>query len=169
MRPQNTEYAPFYQNYVSRAHGENALETLKYATEELAELEKQIPSRLADYRYAEGKWTVKQLLQHMIDTERVMSFRALWIARNSLDAQPGFEENDWADLADARQRSLKELFAEFDVVRQSTLALFKSLMEQDMEKQGMASGHTVSVRALAYIIAGHQEHHVEILKTRYLL
>ena len=121
-----------------------------------------------DYRYAEGKWTIKDIIQHLIDSERVFAYRAMRFARNDNTILPGFDENSYADATNAGNRSIQELLTEMALVRQCTITLFKSFTKDDLLKMGTASDNKVSVRALGFIIIGHQNHHIEIFTERYL-
>jgi DinB superfamily len=121
----------------------------------------------AGHRYAEGKWTVRDVAGHMADAERVMSYRAMRIARGDATPLHGFDENAYVEVAGADRRPIAELAAELAAVRNATLALFRGLDAEAWRRRGAANGNPVSVRALAHIIAGHERHHVEILRTRY--
>src|SRR5699024_9712056 len=121
-----------------------------------------------NYRYAEGKWTLKEMLVHMMDTERIFTVRALRIARNDKVDLPGYQTDDYVPHSGAGKRTLEGIFEEFDTVRAATLSLFNSFNEQQLKRIGTADGHPVSVRALAYITAGHQAHHINVIKKHYL-
>ena len=168
QRPNQNEYAPFYETYVSKIGDQNILTVLATQAQKVTDILERIPADLEDYKYAEGKWSVKQLVQHVIDTERVFAIRMLRIARNDQTQNPGFDENDYANAATANHRTLSQLIEEFNSVRSATLHLIYSLESFDSEKTGIASGQAVSVRALAYIIAGHLIHHVQVLQERYI-
>jgi hypothetical protein len=120
-----------------------------------------------DYRYAEGKWTIKDIIQHLIDTERVFSYRALRFARKDSTELPGYDENLYADTANGSERKLQEMLTELALVRQSTIMLFKSFSAESLLYTGIASNNVASVRALGFIIIGHQNHHMKIFKERY--
>lgn len=163
------EYASFYESYISEVTNEYTLvEELEISVHRLIKFVREIPMDKFDYRYAEGKWTIKDILLHLIDAERVFSYRALRIARNDKTPLPGFEEEVYADEANANERSIQDLLTELLVVRQSTLTLFKSFKEEQLLRKGFASNYPVSVRALGFIIIGHQNHHQRIFKERYL-
>lgn len=167
MRPAENEYAPFYKSYVERVNEDEAILALEKATEEINHFIPLLPEGRGNYRYAEGKWTVKELLQHLIDTERIMAYRALTIARGDQHELPGFDEQAYAEVANVEYRSLADLKAEMQAVRKSTICLFGSFEESALKRRGIANRNPVSVRALAYIIAGHQKHHFTILRERY--
>jgi len=164
----NTEYAPFYEGYVQAAKEVNLIEELEICLHDFIKFVQNIPMDKFDYRYAEGKWTIKDIIQHLIDTERVFSYRAMRISRNDKTPLPGFEENDYVDNTNANERNLQGLLTELAVVRQSTLALFKSFSEEQLTRMGVASNSPVSVRAIGFIIIGHQKHHQNVFQERYL-
>lgn len=168
MRPSIQEYAPFYGTYIQRVKEENPLTAMKNAYQEAKHFLPALPAEKADYRYATDKWTVKEVLQHIIDTERIMAYRALAIGRNDKAQLPGFDENAYVEVLDISHRSLPEMVEEFLELRSSTLRLFRSFTDVELLRQGTMSGNKTSVRALGYIIAGHQLHHFQILKDRYL-
>jgi len=163
-----TEYAPFYKNYIALANEADLVEELEISVHEFIKFVQNIPMDKFDYRYAPGKWTIKDIIQHLIDSERVFAYRALRIARNDKTPLPGFEENDYADEANGNSRNLQDLLTELALVRQSTILLFKNFSKEVLLRQGFASEKPVSVRALGFIIIGHQKHHQKIFKERYL-
>jgi uncharacterized damage-inducible protein DinB len=168
VRP--TEYAPFYANYINQVPKENELlEELESTLHALINFVDKIPSDKFDYRYAEGKWTLKDILQHLIDTERIFVYRALRIARKDQTPLPGFDENRYVDFAYANQREVNDLMEEFKIVRQSTIHLFRTFTDEQLSFMGTASEKPVSVRAIGFIICGHQKHHLNIFKERYLV
>ena len=168
-RPIEGTFHPLYQQrYIDAAKGNTIDELIANHSNELAEFFLSIPEEKADYSYAEGKWTVKQLLQHIIDTERIFSFRALCFSRNEHLPLPGFDEDSYARNAPATHRTLTSLQDEFILVRKSTDALLSSFTEEQLSKKGVASNYVVTVNALCFIIFGHIVHHQNILQERYL-
>ena len=127
-----------------------------------------IPQDKHNYRYEASKWTIKELIVHIIDTERVFAYRALRLSRKDKTPLPGYNENDYADNCNANSRSFADIMEEYTLVRQSTLALFKSFNQDMLIETGNASGHDISVRALGFILIGHEMHHVNIINERYL-
>ena len=121
-----------------------------------------------DYRYADGKWTIKDIIQHIIDAERIFAYRALRFARSDTTALPSFDENTYVEEAQANKRSIQDLLTELLIVRQATLALFKTFSEEQLLKKGTASNNPMSVRALGFVIIGHQNHHQRVFLERYL-
>lgn len=158
----------FYQNYLSKAGDDDLGEALKKNTKRLRKLLDSIPAKKWDYAYAEGKWSLRQLIQHMIDTERVFAFRALWFSRNDPQALPGFDENQWAEQATASQRKPSELIEEFHTLRKSTEHFFRSLPEEVLLRSGLSSTNRLGVAALGFLCAGHVNHHIDIIEERYL-
>ena len=164
----NNEYAGFYAIYMQEAGDEDLYEDLEISLHAFIRFVQDIPMDKFDYRYAEGKWTIKEIIQHVIDTERVFAYRALRISRNDKTPLPGFDENDFVLNTNANDRHLQSLLTELSIVRQSTLALFKSFSEEQLKRIGIASNNEISVRAIGFIIIGHQKHHQRIFQERYL-
>ncbi len=164
MRPTDAEYAPSHANYVSRVPDGLLFETLDSQPEVLRDLVGTIDDDRAALPSAPGKWSLKDLLNHISDAERVFAVRLLWFAREPGSSLPSFDQDAWVPRADAHRRSLTDLCDEFDAVRRATHALLQSLPEGAAGQEGLASGHPVSVRALAWIIAGHAQHHIERLR-----
>src|SRR5690606_2332714 len=153
----NTEYAPYYETYLPNIDDTYTLtEWLEVSVHEFVHFIQDIPMDKHGYRYAEGKWTIKEIIQHVIDTERVFAYRALRISRNDKTPLPGFDENDYVSNTDAENRSLQDILTELALVRQSSLVMFKSFSQDQLLRRGEASGHEVSVRALAFLITAHQ-------------
>jgi uncharacterized damage-inducible protein DinB len=166
-KPKPDEYAPFYDTYVSKVPDGDVLELLEHLKESSFKLFNALSVEKANYAYAEGKWTLKQALGHMIDTERTMAYRLLCFSRNSIEL-PGFDQNVYVDNANFNSRTIQSLASEFSVVRESNLYLLRSLSDEQLDKKGIASGNPVSVRALIYIVAGHELHHLGVIKEKYL-
>ena len=164
----NTEYAERYGNYISKVEEVDLMEELEISLHRLIRFVRDIPMDKFDYRYAEGKWTIKDILQHIIDSERIFAYRALRFARYDTTPLPGFEEDEWANVANGDDRSIQDLLTELAVVRQATLSLFKSFDEQMLLQMGTASNVPMSVRAIGFVIIGHQNHHQQIYQERYL-
>lgn len=163
------EYASFYANYITQVSDEyTLLEELEISVHRLIKFVQNIPMDKYDYRYAEGKWTIKDILQHLIDSERIFAYRALRFARNDKSELPGFDENDYAAIANGAKRSIMDLLTELAIVRQATLSLFKTFKEEQLLRSGIASNNLMSVRALGFVIIGHQNHHQRIFQERYL-
>jgi uncharacterized damage-inducible protein DinB len=163
-----SEYAHYYQNYIDKAGEVDLIEELEISVHRLVRFVREIPMDKFDYRYADGKWTIKDILQHLIDAERIFSYRALRFARKDETPLASFEENDYADVANGHQRSIQDLLTELAVVRQSTLSLFKTFDDETLKRIGIASNNPMSVRALGFVIIGHQNHHEQVYQERYL-
>ena len=168
LRPSPTEYAPFYATYVDAVPGGDLLRLLEDQGDDTLALLRSFGEQRGNDRYAEGKWSVKEVVGHMADTERVFAYRALRFARADETPLPGFEQNSYVEAAGFGRRTLADLAEEFADVRKATLKLLASFDEEVLDRVGTASGHPMSVRALAWVIAGHERHHVGILRDRYL-
>ncbi len=162
------EYGDFYATYLNTLKNVDLLEELEISVHRLIRFVQEIPMDKFDYRYAEGKWTIKDILQHLIDCERIFAYRALRFSRGDKTELPGFDENEYALAADGNQRSIKDLLTELAIVRQATLALFKNFDDKTLKRSGIASNNRMSVRAAGFIIIGHQNHHQRIFEERYL-
>ena len=160
--------AEFYQNYINKAPDNNVVKAIQKNGRNFRKLLKRIPKKKHDYAYAEGKWTIRELLQHVIDAERVFSYRATSIARKDPTPLPSFDENVWAVNSQANNRGWKEMITEFRFLREANQILFDSFSEEQLRSIGVASNKEINVLSLGYIIAGHAEHHIDILKERYL-
>jgi uncharacterized damage-inducible protein DinB len=162
------EFAPNYQAYID-AFGEGDLfEEFEISIHEFIRFVQEVPLGKHDFRYAEGKWSLKDIIQHLIDAERIFAYRALRIARTDQTPLPGFDENQYVPVANADHRHLKSLLEEYAAVRHATLLLFKSFSDDDLKRLGTASNVGISVRALGFIIVGHLKHHQRIFRERYL-
>jgi hypothetical protein len=167
-RPQESEYHPYYERYISLVPDGDIVATLNRQLDETLALIRSIPEARGGFRYAEGKWSIKELLGHVIDSERVFAYRALRFGRGDATPLAGFEQDDFVRGADFDKRTLSDLADEYAHVRRATISLFASFDESAWSRRGLANNNEVSVRGLAFIVAGHERHHVEILKTRYL-
>jgi hypothetical protein len=166
-RPQTGEYNPYYDRYISLVKGDDVVGLLEQQAPATAALFQSASSK-ADFRYAPGKWTVKEMLGHVNDTERIMAYRALRIARGDQTPLAGFEQDDYIRDGNFGQRTLPDLIEEFTAVRKATLHLFRHVDAEIAARRGTANGDAVSIRALVYIIAGHELHHRRVLEEKYL-
>lgn len=162
------EYSKFNATYIQALENVELFEELEISLHDFIKFVQNIPLDKFDYSYTEGKWTIKEIIQHIIDTERIFSYRALRISRNDKTPLPGFEENDYVANTDAKSRSIQDLLTEFSAVRHSNLLMFKSFSDEQLSRIGIASGHEVSVRALGFLILGHLKHHQRVFVERYL-
>jgi hypothetical protein len=168
-QPQASEYAPGFDKYVQRMAPN--IDPVAVFTRQLTDFPAflhSIPPLKRTHRYAEGKWSIQEIVGHLIDTERILAYRARRIGRGDKVALPGFEENDYVPAAQHEAVAWDELIAEFESVRRSTIELFRHFPASAWEQVGNANGHPMSLRALSYIIPGHVEHHTAIIRERYL-
>lgn len=166
-RPAPTEYAPYYGGYIDLV-GDDLLGDLRRNGEATHRLLGTLPESRGDFRYAPGKWSVKEVLGHLVDGERVFAYRALRFARRDETPVPGFDQDAWVPGGDFGGRTLRSLLDEHHAVRAASLALFENLPEEAWDRVGTANDQRISVRALAFVIAGHEAHHQGILRDRYL-
>jgi DinB superfamily len=166
-RPKSDESAPFYHDYIAEVPGENLGTQLVEQLQEVERLFDQVTDTAALARYAPGKWSIKEVLGHLSDTERIFSYRLLRIARNDSTPLAGFDENAYVPAGGFDQRPLPMLLAEFRAVRLSPVALMEGLSAECWSRRGQANGKPISARALAYIIVGHVKHHFTVLRARY--
>ena len=164
----SSEYLPFYRKYINRAETKNLLEGLENGFDNTVSFFESIPEDKMEFKYAEEKWSIKEIIQHLIDAQRVFSYRALRFARKNKSALSGYEENDFTKASLAHVRSKSSLVNEYKFVSSSTLLLFKSFTNDMLKSIGIASNCNMSVRAIGFIITGHEAHHCKIIKERYL-
>jgi hypothetical protein len=167
-RPDPSEYGAYYGRYISLVPDGPIVERLRDQIAETLALLRSLPEARGDHRYAPGKWSIKEMVGHIADSERVFSYRALRIGRGDETPLPGFEQNDYVNAGGFGARTLRHLVDELETVRRGTVLLLEGFDDAAMVRRGTASGFPVSVRALAYILAGHELHHRNVLKERYL-
>jgi hypothetical protein len=165
-KPETSEYAPFYEGYIALV-GTDALDALERQWKSTVDLIRGITEEKGNFRYAEGKWTVKQVVGHVIDAERIFTYRALRIARSDKTELSGFDQDFYVANSNHNRLSMAAIADEFDAVRRSSIALFRNLEPEAWVRRGTANKFEVSVRAIAFITAGHERHHMEILRSRY--
>jgi hypothetical protein len=158
----------FMQNYIKAVKEDDVLKALKKNTRQFSKFLKEIPRKRIDYAYAPDKWTIKEILQHIVDAERVFAYRALSFARKDASPLPGFDENNWAANAGAAKRKWSDLVEEFKDLRKSTERLFGSFTDEQLRATGTANGNLVNVLALGFLPSGHVLHHIRIIRERYL-
>ena len=168
MRPKETEYASYYKQYVDTVEGDDIIWVLETQVNEFHDFINIIPENKKTYSYEKGKWTIAEVLGHISDTERILSFRALWFARRTSTPLPGFEPDDFIKYANFNRRTLRDLLEEWIHIRKANNLLFANLGEESLHMQVTASNNPITVNALLSIIAGHLNHHMKILKERYL-
>jgi DinB superfamily len=167
-RPEKTEYAAYYETYVSLVEESDITSALRNQADELREIFSQMSDEKGLYRYAEGKWSIKELLGHLIDGERVFAYRALRFARADRQPLAGFDQDPYIENANFDAVKLSDLLDEMLFLRKANTLFFNNLNEEAWNRTGVASENEISVRAIAYILVGHIRHHVKILKERYL-
>ena len=168
-KPKEGEYAPYAIQYIGLLPDDGmVLEHLQKNLKETRAFLLSLPEDKLLYRYAEGKWTIKEIVQHITDDERIYAYRALRFARNDLTELPGFDQDEYTRYAGANGRSLDDLLEELSTVRAATLSLYSGLGDDTLTQAGIASGNPMSVRAIAYHIAGHELRHMNIIRERYL-
>ena len=167
-RPEKTEYAEYYERYISLVEETDVIAVFENQQSELLKLLKEITEEKSLSAYAEGKWTIKELLGHLSDGERIFGYRALRISRADKTPMEGFEQDGYIENSNFNNTKLSDLIAEFLYLRKANGIFFQNLTEEDWLRTGTASDATVSVRALAYIMVGHIRHHLKILNERYL-
>ena len=168
MKPAAGEYAEYYDRYVSIVPEGDVVRTLVLQLEETLELLRSIPEERAGYRYGPDKWSIRELVGHIVDTERIFAYRALRISRGDETPLAGFEQVAYVPASGAEGRTLSSLAEELEHVRRGNILMFESLPSEAWSRRGSASEAEVTVRALAWILAGHERHHVNILRERYL-
>jgi len=162
------EYSKYHAVYISALESVELFEELEISLHDFIKFVQNIPMDKFDYSYAEGKWTIKEIIQHIIDAERIFAYRALRFSRNDKTPLPGFEETDYVNNTDAKSRSIQELLSEFSAVRHSNLLMFKSFSDEQLTRIGIATGNEISVRALGFLMIGHMKHHQKVFAERYL-
>lgn len=167
LAPEASEYNPYYGRYISLMKTDNIVTTLESQILDTLTILRRADDAKANYRYAPEKWTVKQMLGHMSDTERIFAYRALRISRGDETPIEGFEQDDYVRNGPFENCRWSDLVGEFEMIRKTTVSLFRNLSEEAWTRRGTASGHGVTVRALAFMIAGHELHHRNILREKY--
>jgi len=167
-RPNTGDYAPFYGKYIALVDNEPVLNTLEKLKNSTYEFFISLTDEQANHAYAEGKWTIKEVAGHLTDAERTFAYRILAFSRGQ-EELPGFDENTYVELATFNNRTLQDLAAEFKAVREANLYMLRALTEQQLAATGIANGSPIAVSTIIYIMAGHELHHLNILKERYLV
>lgn len=169
MIPKN-EYAPYFEQYINLVSKKekSIIIQLKNSQKKFEDILRILPLEKGNYAYAEGKWTLNELIQHIIDTERIFCYRALCFARNDKTELPGFDQDKFVNNDNANDRNYYDLLDEMATLRKSTIQLYKSFSDEALLRLGIASGNEISVRALGYLFSGHQLHHLNVVKERYL-
>lgn len=167
-KPLPSDYAEYYRRYVNLVPEDDLLLAFRNHSDIIFRFLEDIPADKQNYSYAPGKWTLKQVLQHMTDTERIFAYRALRFARKDATPLPGFEQNDYAEAAPATHREWADLLKEFQLVRSASEYMFRSFSEEELERKGIASNVPLTVLSAGFIIVGHALHHKRLAEERYL-
>ncbi|UPT65757.1 MAG: DinB family protein [Sphingobacteriales bacterium JAD_PAG50586_3] len=165
--PKEGEYPPYFGEYYKRMEGVNPSELLAPRLDSVTSFWRSIPEEKGNYAYAEGKWTIKQVIGHITDTERIMSYRTMCIVRGEKQSLPGFEENDYAANGRHNDRTLASIINEWEAIRKSNIILFSTFNMSDVEAIGMANNYKISVTAIIHAIVAHEMHHTMVLTERY--
>jgi hypothetical protein len=168
MRPQKSTYPVYYENYIPLVKEDDLITALNQNWKEIKEFISQIPKQKENFSYAPGKWTIKQVVNHLIDTERVFTYRALRFARKDPQQPLPFEEDNYAAAAEVQERTLADIMDEFEAVRKSTLLLYKSFSNTTLLLSGKTAGGETTVLAIGYTTCGHATHHLRVISERYL-
>ena len=167
-KPAPGEYAPHYATYIQRVEGIDLVAELEHSRERFLTFLRSIPQDKLDYRYQTDKWTTKEVLVHMMDVERIFSYRALRFSRNDSTALSGFDDEAYVAESNASARSLTDITVEYSAIRASTIELFGNINEEMSRRSGIANGKEMSVRAIGYTIVGHELHHMDVIRQKYL-
>ena len=166
-RPTPTDYAPPHASYVDLVDEDDILSAMEEQSSATQKLLSSLDEARASYRYAEDKWSVKQLIGHIVDAERIIAYRALCVARGDTQSLPGFDENAYVQNASFDEWKLGDLAEQYALVRRSNIVFFKNLQDEAWDRRGTANNYPVSVRGLAYVIVGHERHHLKVLREKY--
>jgi uncharacterized damage-inducible protein DinB len=167
-RPEQEEYPSYYHTYIGKVDSDDLVASLEKGKDSVIAFMSSVPPAKLDYQYQEGKWTIKEIIIHLMDAERIFTYRALRFSRGDSTNLPGFDENEYVPNSGASERSLQSLLDEYIALRQSTIQFFKNLSSEMTTRTGIANGQEISVRALGYIIPGHEIHHLDVIRERYL-
>lgn len=167
-RPTDNEFGSNFKHYIEQVKENNLLLALNEGGKEVLALLESIDESKWDFRYEEGKWSIKELILHLIDTERIMAYRALRVSRNDKTSIPGFDQDTFVEFSNASTRTKTDLITEYKTVRLASTSFFLSMNDEALARLGTAGEQPISARALGFIIAGHEIHHINILKERYL-
>jgi hypothetical protein len=168
MRPVQGDYAPYYENYIKLIEGEDILRILNEQNKKTQDILNSFSEHRGNYRYADGKWTVKEVVGHLLDTERVFAYRALCISRGEKKTLPGFDQDDYVSEGNFNRRELFDLNYEYRLLRESNLLLFRSFTPEMLKLKGFANESSVTVLAILFMIAGHEKHHMNVLREKYM-
>lgn len=166
-RPDPSEYPAYFSLYIDKVPEGDVIALMEQQMEEIRRFFGQMTAEQADYRYAPGKWSIKEILGHLLDGERIFAYRALRFARNDITDLPGFDQDTYVAFGNFQARTMENLLAEYIPLRQSNIVLIKSFSDEVVKRSGTADGRQVSVRALPYVMVGHVIHHITMIRERY--
>lgn len=167
-KPQQGQYKPYFSTYINFVEDAISVEDLQTEFDNMKSFLSSLPKEKWNYRYAQDKWTIKEMVVHMIDTERIFAYRALRIARNDKTPLAGFEQNDYVPFSNAEGRSIEDILNEFEVVRKSSYFLFNSFDDTAWDRTTLVDNHPISAKAELFLIIGHARHHIKVIKEKYL-
>jgi hypothetical protein len=168
MKPKKGDFSDYYKHYIDLVEHDNHMAALQDNHERIVKFLKKLPKKKRDFRYDEGKWSPKEILIHLLDAERVFAYRALRFSRGDETELPGYDHDSYVEPAQADKRKWKSIIKEYSAVRNATLALFGNIPEESLDRGGVCSGARQTVRAIGYIIAGHELHHMRVIQEKYL-
>jgi len=168
MRPNKNDYPEYAQKYIELVVEDDIIQALHQTNKEMTDVINSFPQSKGDYSYAENKWTVKQVIGHLSDTDRIFAYRALAIARGETQALPSFDQDLYVENGNFNSKTLSEISYEYRLTRESNLLLFRSFDKSVYQNRGIAAGNEVTVLGILFMVAGHQRHHINILKEKYL-
>ncbi len=168
MRPSPGDYNPYFEQYINLVEGDDILKILFEQNKKYIKLLKTISEHKANFSYADNKWTIKEVIGHLLDAERIFAYRALCLARGEKKSLPGYDHNDYVITGNFNSRVIVDIIIEFKHLRESSLLLFKGFTKEMLVKKGVANEATVTVLSLLFIIAGHEKHHFNVLEEKYL-
>lgn len=168
MRPGPGDYSSYYEAYINLVEGNDILKILNQQSKQTQDILNSFSEHKGNYRYADGKWTVKEVVGHLLDTERIFAYRALCIARGEKKSLPGFDQNEYVKEGNFNSRELFDLNYEFRLLRESNLLLLRTFTPEMLIRRGFANESSITVYAILFIIAGHEKHHMNVLKERYM-
>ena len=168
MRPNSGDYSTYYESYIKLIEGDDILKILNEQSKKTQDVLNSFSEHRGNFRYADGKWTVKEVVGHLLDTERVFAYRALCIARGEKKSLPGFDQDDYVSEGNFNRRELFDLNYEYRLLRESNLLLFRSFTPEMLKLKGFANESSITVLAILFIIAGHEKHHMNFLRAKYM-
>jgi hypothetical protein len=167
MKPLDTEYSQYFKSYIDLVETDRLIQELISSKDEFEIFGRTISEAQANFKYQPEKWSIKEVMQHIVDTERIFSYRALCIARKEKQALPGFDENEYVTHSNSSLKTKAQIMKEFTDTRHATISLFESFNDKDLLEIGIANKNSTSVRAIGFIIIGHQKHHVSVIQQKY--